>query len=73
MWKKVRGALNYNGISSVEEYAQQPILLNPRIITSNGHMLGERTQLAWGLFQKNIVENIGTWQGFLSKTAVDQH
>ena len=36
-------------------------------------MLGKRTRLTWGLFQKNIAEHIGTLQGFLSKTVVDQH
>jgi hypothetical protein len=64
--KKVRRAISYNVIHSRDEYIWEYILWNPKILSTNVHML------EWGFFQKNIAENMRTWESFLNKPILEQ-
>jgi hypothetical protein len=56
--KKVQRAITYNVIHSRTEYIWEYLLWNPKILSTNGYMLKERTRLTRGLFQRNIAGNM---------------
>ena len=64
-WQKIRTGLSYKLVDNIERLQHQPLLWNPTFTGGSRKMLGTRTHLSWGAFERAIGQTYGDWCKFI--------
>ena len=60
----LRPALVQSEPASTEEFLRQPLVWNPLVRTSRGHMVGSRPHVSWGAMAAGPARSLGDWIQF---------
>ena len=60
-WEMLRPALVQSEPASTEEFLRQPLVWNPLVCTSRGHMVGSLSHVSWGAMAAGLARSLGDW------------